>query len=92
MMKKVVHNAKALTKALERFILENVTGHRSGFEVSGTKADGTVVVRFRSSPVDTSTDLVRRFGAALEAHELGFTWVDETRVRVWLGQFSPERV
>lgn len=86
-MKKVVHNAKARTKALEAFILENVTGHRTSFEVSDVKQDGTVFVRFRSSPHTPAIVLAESFSGSLGARGLQFVQTDDTKFRLALDQF-----
>lgn len=87
-MRKVVHNSKALTKALEAFILARVTGHRTSFEVSDVKADGTVFVKFRSSPVDSATDHARRFRESLEGTNRPYVQTQECIVRLALNLFS----
>lgn len=91
-MKTVVHGAKARTTTLVRFIMENVTNRRSAFEVSDVKSDGTVFVKFRSSPVDSASDLTRRFRVSLEGTNRRFEAVSTTQVRLALDQFSHETV
>ena len=59
-------NARAHKKLLVKFILENVTGHRTSFEIGPIKGDGRVTVGFRSSTVDSASDLVKRFCGRLE--------------------------
>ncbi len=88
MMKKVVHDSKARTKALVQFILENATGHRTSFEVSDVKGDGTVFVRFRSSPHDPAIVLAETFSRALNAQNLQFVQTEDTKFRLALDQFS----
>lgn len=86
-MKKMVHNAKALTKALEAFVLENVSGHRTSFQVSDPKSDGTVFVRFRSSPCDPAVVLAGGFSRALSARNLAFVQTEDNKFRLPLAQF-----
>jgi hypothetical protein len=83
----MVHNSKALLKSLEQFILDNVTGHRSAFEVSGVKQDGTVFVRFRSSPVESSLQLAFNFIHALNNRNAQFVQTDDCKFRLALDQF-----
>lgn len=88
MMKKVVHDSKARTKALVQFILANATGHRTSFEVSDVKADGTVFVRFRSSPHVPAIVLAESFRDALNGLKLQFVQTEDTKFRLALDQFS----
>lgn len=87
-MVKMVRNGKALSGALVAFILENVTGHRTSFEVSDIKGDGTVFVKFRSSPVDSASELVERFCEALEDTDHLYMQTAECQVRLAVAQFS----
>lgn len=87
-MKKVVHNSKALTQALTQFILANATGHRTSFEVSDVKQDGTVFVRFRSSPHEPAIFLAEQFRNALNARGLLFVQTEDTKFRLALDQFT----
>lgn len=87
-MKRTVHNSKALTKALIDFILANATGHRTSFEVSDVKQDGTVFVRFRSSPHDPAICLAESFRDALNARGLLFVQTEDTKFRLALDQFT----
>lgn len=87
-MKPLVHGSKARTKALVRFILDNVSGHRTSFEVSPVKGDGTVFVRFRSSPHDPAIFLAEAFRDALGGHGLRFVQTEDTKFRLALDQFS----
>jgi hypothetical protein len=87
-MKKTVHNAKSLTKALVSFILENATGHRTSFDVSDVKGDGTVFVRFRSSPHDPAVVLAEGFSRALNARNMAFVQTDDNKFRLPLEQFG----
>ena len=88
MVKKMVHNSKAHTKALVQFILANATGHRTSFEVSDVKSDGTVFVRFRSSPYDPAIFIAEEFSKALNAQNLQFVQTEDTKFRLALDQFS----
>lgn len=87
-MKTVVHNSKARTQALVAFILGNVTGHRSAFEVSDVKGDGTVFVRFRSSPHEPAITLAEAFRDALGGSGLLFVQTEDTKFRLALDQFA----
>ena len=83
----MVHNSKALIKSLIAFIMDNVTGHRSGFEVSSKPhRDGTVSVRFRSSPVDSAVEASSRFREAWVGTGRLYTHIDEVMVRVSLDE------
>lgn len=87
-MKKVVHGSKARTKALEQFILSNVVGHRTAFEVSDVKADGTVFIRFRSYMDWSAMYLTSCFTQSLtRAGHLTFTQTDDNKVRLDLAHF-----
>ncbi len=70
--KKQFPNARAHEKLLVQFILVNVTGHRTSFEVGPIKGDGTVTVGFRSSPVDSASDHVKRFCGRLVGTDTQF--------------------
>jgi hypothetical protein len=87
-MKRTVHNSKALIKVLIDFILANVTGHRTSFEVSDVKRDGTVFVRFRSSPHDPAIYLAEAFRDALSGRGLQFVQTEDTKFRLALDQFA----
>lgn len=87
-MRKTVHNSKALAKALEAFILANVTGHRTSFDVSDVKQDGTVFVRFRSTPHDPAIFLAETFRDALSGRGLQFVQTEDTKFRLALDQFT----
>jgi hypothetical protein len=87
-MKKMVHDSKARTKALVQFILANACGHRTSFEVSDVKSDGTVFVRFRSSPHDPAVFLAEEFSRALNAQGLQFVQTEDTKFRLALDQFA----
>lgn len=91
-MKRTVHNSKALTKTLVDFILANVTRHRTSFEVSDVKRDGTVFVRFRSSPRDPAICLAESFCDALNARGFFFVQTDDTKFRMALDQFALDSV
>ena len=87
-MMKHKHNGKARLKALTALILEQVTGHRTSFEISDIKADGTVFVRFRSSPVDPASFLVGEFTSFLEARGVTYTRPDDTRFRFAIDELA----
>jgi hypothetical protein len=90
-VKKVhVTGVKARTRALVQFILANVTGHRTSFEVSDVKGDGTVFVRFRSTPHDPATHLAEAFREALVGRGIQFYRTEDTKFRFALVNFSPD--
>ncbi len=83
----MVHHSKARTQALTQFIMENVIGHRTAFEIGDVKQDGTVFVRFRSWLEHPAMNLARDFGLALGTH--GKLWIqtDDRTIRLALDQF-----
>lgn len=85
-MKRTIHNAKARVKALETFLLENVTGHRTSLDVSGVKSDGTVFVRLRSTPHGSSMELMKSLERALGGHGIQSTKVADNQVRLSIEQ------
>lgn len=92
MMKKTVHDSKVRTRTLVQFILENVTGRYVSFDVSGVKRDGTVFVRFRSTPHDPAIILAKSFRDALNGHGLLFLQTEDTKFRLALDQFTTSSV
>lgn len=88
----MVHDSKRLTQALIDFIMSNVSGHRTSFEVSGPKRDGTICVRFRSSPVDSSLELSFRFADVMTRATKDFVQTDDNKFRLALGQFECKSV
>jgi len=83
----MVHNSKALIQVLLQFILKVVTGHRTAVEVSPVKADGTVFIKFRSSPVESASELSYRFVEQLNLKRIQFVQTDDHKFRLALDQF-----
>jgi len=83
----MVANSKALIQVLLQFILGVVTGHRTSIRLSPVHNDGTVVVRFISSPNESAIELSYRFVEQLNRRRLDFTQTDDTKFRVPIGQF-----
>ncbi len=83
----MVPHGKARLKALEQFILANATVYSSAFEISDVKGDGTVFVRFRSSPVYSAISIAEAFRDALNGHKLQFVQTDDNKFRLALDQF-----
>jgi len=83
----MVHDSRARTQALVQFIMENVVGHRSAFEVSDVKQDDTVFVRFRSYLKWSAMELSEDFNHALWAHRKDFVQTGDVQFRLRLDQF-----
>lgn len=83
----MVHNSKQRVKALEDFIYANVIGHRTAFQVSDVKQDGTVFVRFRSAHIWSAMDITRSFTQELTRLGKAFVQTDDNKVRLALDQF-----
>jgi hypothetical protein len=86
-MKAMVHNSKARVRTLAEFIMENVCGHHTSFEISDIKQDGTVFVKFRSSTTDPAIMLANGFAEALNAGDRSFARTEECKFRLALDQF-----
>ena len=84
----MVHDSKRLIRTFIDFVSANVSGHRTSFEVSDVKRDGTICVRFRSSPVDSSLELASRFAAAMTQATKDFVQTDDNKFRLALDQFG----
>ncbi len=86
----MVHHAKARTQALSKFILDNVVGHKTAFEISDVKQDGTVFVKFRSYMEWPAMSLASDFNRALCRSNLLFTQTSDKQIRLALDQFAHE--
>ena len=84
----MVHRSTAHKKALTKFIMDAVIGHRTAFDVSDVKQDGTVFVKFRSYMSWSSDTLSRDFNRALHGAEKKFTQTDDRTFRLALDQFG----
>lgn len=84
----MVHNSKARVQALATFIMDAVIGHRTAFDVSDVKQDGTVFVKFRSYMSWSSATLSRDFNRALHGAQKKFTQTDDRTFRLALDQFG----
>lgn len=84
----MVAHRKALTTELVSFIMSNVVGHRTAFEVSDVKRDGTVFVKFRSYMNWAGADLAAEFNRALWKDGKLFTQTSDVQFRLRLDQFG----
>ncbi len=82
-----MHNSKAFTRNLVAFVMEHVIGHRTAFDVSDVKRDGTVFVKFRSYMQWDSHSLAVSFNKALWEHDKLFAQTDDRTFRLALDQF-----
>jgi len=83
----MVANSRKLTRNLQAYIRTHVT-MSSCYELSDTKRDGTVFVRFRSSEETDSDTLSSLFSFALLNDNKFFSQVDDRTFRVPLNQFG----
>jgi hypothetical protein len=83
----MVHNSKALIQVLINFILTLVTSCRTAVEVSPVKQDGTVFIKFRSSPQESASELSYRFVEQLNLKKVQFVQTDDHKFRLALDQF-----
>lgn len=88
MVKRVVHDCRARAKALAQFIIERADCHRTSFELSDVKGDGTVFVRFRSSTQAPAIVHAESFRDALNAGGILFDQTEDTKFRLALDQFA----
>jgi len=86
-MKTMVHNSKALTKALAAFITDNIGIPSGAFEVSDVKQDGTVFVKFRSYRDWPASMLAQDFAGGLTNHAKLFVQTTNVQFRLALDQF-----
>lgn len=88
----MVADSNARIDALKAFILEHVCDHKSHFEVSDVKQDGTVFVRFRGcrkgSYGASAAEEAQRFNQALWASKVEFVQTDDVKFRLALKQFG----
>jgi hypothetical protein len=83
----MVHDSKARVQTLSSIIMGNVTGHRTSFSISSVKGDGTVFVRFRSSPYDSAAFLAQEFSRVMSARDITFTQLEDVQFRLSIDQF-----
>jgi hypothetical protein len=84
----MVHNSKARIKVLEDWLYANVIGHRSAFEVSDVKQDGSVFIRFRGIHIWSSMELARMCGKELLQAGKTYVQTDDNKLRLALDQFG----
>lgn len=86
-MKNVIHNKRARFAALtDHFVAAGVEVGR----VSDVKRDGTIIVSFLSTPEVAATEAVTTFCAYLKLKEIGFTRVEDVKVRMPLPMLLSE--
>ena len=84
----MVHDSTARVRTLAEFIIENVGCHKSVFDISAVKRDGTVFVKFISSTVDPASWYVRLFREALVTSNRQFEEPGPRQFRLALNQFD----
>jgi hypothetical protein len=73
-------------KALEAFLLDQVTPHRASLDVSSVKSDGTVFVKLRSTANGSSMELMKSLERAFCGHGIQSTKVTDNQVRLSIEQ------
>ena len=83
----MVHNSKLHIQNLIGFIGDACECSSTFYKVSSVKQDGTVFVRFHSSPHEPAAFFVQQFARAMTAAGKSYTRSSEVQFRLDVSQF-----